>query len=152
MEKKSHKAGSQKALAALALALSAGHAAPAIADEVDLRTLQLLKEESISEQAFYAAYGKRPSPRKNGGGSYSRGGLSSGNYSRGGLSSSNYSRGGLSAASYSRGGLSASNYSRGGISAGNYSRGGLTGSRFLFEEGREAAMPAPSVSFEEGDL
>jgi hypothetical protein len=134
------KTTSQSALAALALCVAAaGQAAPAVAsEEIDLQTLQLLREESISEQEFYAAYAKGPqglSP----GGNYSRIGITAGNYSRIGITSNNYSRIGITS----------SNYSRIGITSGNYSRIGLSGSPMFTEDGSGAALPAPSATFED---
>lgn len=101
-----------KTLATLAFCLSAGrvHAAN---NDVDLQTLQLLEEESISYQNYQNLNAPvRPSDA----GNYSRFGISSGNYSRFGISSGNYSRFGISSGNYSRFGISSSNYSRFGIS------------------------------------
>lgn len=137
--KKETKPMGQSALAALAICMAASHGAPALAnDEVDLQSLQLLREESISEDEFYAAYAKQ-GPRV----------MAAGNYSRMGISSGNYSRMGISSGNYSRMGISSSNYSRMGISGGNYSRMGISGSPAFVEEGSGAVMPAPSVVFEE---
>lgn len=127
----------QKALAALALTLSAVNAAPAFADEVDLQSLQLLREESISEADFYAAYQKNPQAF-----------ASSGNYSRSGISAGNYSRSGISAGNYSRSGISAGNYSRSGLSSSSYSRSGVSGAP-MFQEQGSGELIGPSVSFED---
>lgn len=136
--KNESKATGQKALAALALCMAAANSAPALAqDEVDLQSLQLLREESISEAEFYAAYAKNPQAFASGG-NYSRSGISSGNYSRSGISSGNYSRSGISAA----------NYSRSGLSSGNYSRSGISGAPMFSEQG-SGSIVGPVVSFED---
>lgn len=128
----------QKALAALALCVAAAQSAPALAqDEVDLQTLQLLREESISEADFYAAYAKNPAAF-----------ASNGNYSRSGISSGNYSRSGISSGNYSRSGISSANYSRSGLSSGSYSRSGISGAPMFREEGA-GALIGPSVSFDD---
>lgn len=129
---------SQSALAALALCMAAAHSAPALASEVDLQSLQLLREESMTEQEFYAAYAKHPEAF-----------ASSGNYSRMGISAGNYSRMGLSSGNYSRMGVSSGNYSRMGLSGSQYSRMGVSGAPLFMEQGSGATMPAPSVSFED---
>lgn len=84
------------------------------AHDADLRTLQILEEESIPYEEFQIAV-------KPGSGNYSRHSISSGNYSRHSISSSNYSRHSISSGNYSRHSISSSNYSRHSISGAPYS-------------------------------
>jgi len=138
MKKKNSAGSGSKALAALGACIVASQGSPVFASqEVDLQTLQLLREESISEKEFYDSYRK----------SWPNGPQSSGNYSRMGISDGNYSRMGISSANYSRMGISDGNYSRMGISNGNYSRMSISGGSpsNLVAPGE---IPSPIVSFD----
>lgn len=113
-------------LATLAFCLSTAQAW-GTSHEVDLQTLQLLEEESISYEEFNLAY--KPSV----GGNYSRHSISDGNYSRHSISSGNYSRHSISDGNYSRHSISSSNYSRHSISG------------FMPAMDGEGVIPAPIV-------
>lgn len=119
----------KKTLATLAFCISAGQA-HAAGNDVDLQTLQLLDEESISYQNYQTISGTAQP--------------NAGNYSRHGISSGNYSRHGISAGNYSRHGISAGNYSRHGISAGSYSRHGISGAPMSVNTSA-TMIPAPIV-------
>ena len=104
-------------LATLAFCLGAGqaHAASGPAREVDLRTLQLLEEESISYEEFQIAV--QPMGR----GTYSNHSISSGNYSNHSISSANYSNHSISAGNYSNHSISSATYSNHSLSGAPFS-------------------------------
>jgi hypothetical protein len=104
-------------LATLAFCLGAGqaHAATGPAREVDLRTLQLLAEESISYDEFQLAV------QTNGSGTYSNHSISSGTYSNHSISSATYSNHSISSGTYSNHSISAATYSNHSISGAPFS-------------------------------
>ena len=109
----------------LAMALGTSQIAAASTD-VDLRTLQLLKEEGISYDEFTRQMAATPM-----GGNYSNFSISDGNYSNFSISDSNYSNFSISDGNYSNFSISSSNYS-------NFS---ISGRAPALKETRE--MPAP---------
>ena len=122
---------SKQTLAALAILLG-GTQVAAAADNVDLRSLQLLQEEGVSPEEFEA---EMFSPQARG------------NYSSHSISSGNYSSHSISSANYSSHSISAGNYSSHSISSATYSSHSISGR--VVPLTREGAIPAPVLS---GDL
>ena len=121
---------SKQTLAALAILLG-GTQVAAAADNVDLRTLQLLREEGVSFEEFEEGMFS-PQAR--------------GNYSNHSISSGNYSNHSISSANYSNHSISDGNYSNHSISAANYSNHSISGR--VMPLSRRGEIPAPVVSAE----
>lgn len=121
-------------LAALAFCLATGRAFGA-SSEIDLKTLQLLKEEGVSTEEFERAFLGKHAP-----GAQPK---SLGNYSDFSVSDGNYSDFSISDANYSDFSISDGNYSDFSISAQNYSDFSLSGDAVTVSSNHP--IPAPQV-------
>lgn len=136
------------ALAALSLLMQS---TAAFSQEVDLQTLKLLREESISDQEFTASFTERKLNSRRaaiGGNSYSRQSITGSSYSRQSITGSSYSRQSITGSSYSRQSITGASYSRQSITGGSYSRQSITG-QGLTDLVPGASIPGPIVGFEE---
>jgi hypothetical protein len=147
------------ALAALSVLMQS--TAAFASQEVDLQTLKLHREESMSDQEFSAAFTERKlnsrraviggnsySRQSITGSSYSRQSITGSSYSRQSITGSSYSRQSITGSSYSRQSITGSSYSRQSITSGSYSRQSITG-QGLYDSAAGAPIPGPIVGFEE---
>jgi|GEM_PF-3013588 len=118
--------------------------------EVDLRTLQLLREEAMPDKDFYAFFNERNNAATRPivtGNSYSRQSVTGGSYTRQTITGSSYTRQTITGSSYTRQSITDSSYTRQSITNGSYSRQSITGGN-LVEPSSGQPVPGPIVSFE----